>query len=198
MRSCEPWSARPPLLDLVTWYSPGETRRCRHDLSRSQSYAEFLVHALRDWTHPVQDTAPFLLAPGRIHYRTLPLSLRPLRLDPSTTGGTPFLPRGRVHTVRTGTGRSLARSGGPTTPPWVTGHAPSGRASAKAGGSPTSTGTHVMFAQEYAFDSPSAAAGVVTGTGLNGRAHWTHLGPAPPGPESPAFAANSAVHAVPP
>jgi hypothetical protein len=30
----------------------------------------------------------------------------------------------------------------------------------------------LRFAQEYPFDSPSAAAGVVSGTGLNGRAHW--------------------------
>ncbi len=30
----------------------------------------------------------------------------------------------------------------------------------------------LRFAQEYAFDSPSAAAGVVAGTGLNGRAAW--------------------------
>jgi hypothetical protein len=30
----------------------------------------------------------------------------------------------------------------------------------------------LRFTQEYAFDSPSGAAGVVTGTGLNGRAHW--------------------------
>lgn len=30
----------------------------------------------------------------------------------------------------------------------------------------------LRFSQDYAFDSPSAAAGVVTGTGLNGRAHW--------------------------
>lgn len=30
----------------------------------------------------------------------------------------------------------------------------------------------LRFAEEYAFDSPSAAAAVVTGTGLNGRAHW--------------------------
>ncbi|MFO0641940.1 MAG: DUF4357 domain-containing protein [Polyangiaceae bacterium] len=37
---------------------------------------------------------------------------------------------------------------------------------------PTSTDAQLRFAQEYAFDSPSAAAGVVTGTGLNGRAHW--------------------------
>jgi len=32
--------------------------------------------------------------------------------------------------------------------------------------------TLLRFAQEYAFDSPSAAAGAVTGTGLNGRVHW--------------------------
>jgi hypothetical protein len=30
----------------------------------------------------------------------------------------------------------------------------------------------LRFTQEYAFDSPSAAAGVVAGTGLNGRAQW--------------------------
>jgi hypothetical protein len=30
----------------------------------------------------------------------------------------------------------------------------------------------LKFTQEYAFDSPSAAAGVVSGTGLNGRAQW--------------------------
>lgn len=30
----------------------------------------------------------------------------------------------------------------------------------------------LRFSQEYAFDSPSAAAAVVAGTGLNGRAHW--------------------------
>ncbi len=30
----------------------------------------------------------------------------------------------------------------------------------------------LRFTQAYAFDSPSAAAGVVSGTGLNGRAHW--------------------------
>jgi hypothetical protein len=30
----------------------------------------------------------------------------------------------------------------------------------------------LRFTQEYAFESPSAAAGVVSGTGLNGRAHW--------------------------
>lgn len=30
----------------------------------------------------------------------------------------------------------------------------------------------LRFEQEYAFDSPSAAASVVSGTGLNGRAHW--------------------------
>jgi len=30
----------------------------------------------------------------------------------------------------------------------------------------------LVFASDYAFDSPSAAAAVVTGTGLNGRAHW--------------------------
>jgi hypothetical protein len=30
----------------------------------------------------------------------------------------------------------------------------------------------LRFAQEYAFDSPSAAAAVVSGTGLNGRAAW--------------------------
>lgn len=33
-------------------------------------------------------------------------------------------------------------------------------------------GTLLRFAQEYAFDSPSAAAAVVSGTGLNGRAAW--------------------------
>jgi hypothetical protein len=32
--------------------------------------------------------------------------------------------------------------------------------------------TLLRFTQEYAFDSPSAAAGVVAGTGLNGRAQW--------------------------
>ncbi len=32
--------------------------------------------------------------------------------------------------------------------------------------------TLLRFTQSYAFDSPSAAAGVVAGTGLNGRAHW--------------------------
>jgi len=38
---------------------------------------------------------------------------------------------------------------------------------------PTGTaGNQLRFEQEYAFDSPSAAAGVVTGTGLNGRAAW--------------------------
>ena len=30
----------------------------------------------------------------------------------------------------------------------------------------------LLFTSDYAFDSPSAAAAVVTGTGLNGRAHW--------------------------
>ncbi len=30
----------------------------------------------------------------------------------------------------------------------------------------------LRFEQDYAFDSPSAAASVVSGTGLNGRAHW--------------------------
>jgi hypothetical protein len=30
----------------------------------------------------------------------------------------------------------------------------------------------LQFTQSYAFDSPSAAAAVVAGTGLNGRAHW--------------------------
>lgn len=30
----------------------------------------------------------------------------------------------------------------------------------------------LKFSQAYAFESPSAAAGVVSGTGLNGRAHW--------------------------
>lgn len=30
----------------------------------------------------------------------------------------------------------------------------------------------LRFAQEYAFDSPSAAAAVVSGTGLNGRMAW--------------------------
>jgi hypothetical protein len=36
------------------------------------------------------------------------------------------------------------------------------------------TGNDVLlrFTQDYAFDSPSAAAGVVAGTGLNGRANW--------------------------
>jgi hypothetical protein len=33
-------------------------------------------------------------------------------------------------------------------------------------------GLLLRFEQEYAFDSPSAAAAVVSGTGLNGRAHW--------------------------
>jgi hypothetical protein len=33
-------------------------------------------------------------------------------------------------------------------------------------------GLLLQFEQEYAFDSPSAAAAVVSGTGLNGRAHW--------------------------
>jgi len=32
--------------------------------------------------------------------------------------------------------------------------------------------TLLKFTQPYAFDSPSGAAGVVSGTGLNGRAHW--------------------------
>jgi hypothetical protein len=32
--------------------------------------------------------------------------------------------------------------------------------------------TLLRFSQEYAFDSPSAAAAAVSGTGLNGRAHW--------------------------
>jgi hypothetical protein len=32
--------------------------------------------------------------------------------------------------------------------------------------------TLLKFSQPYAFDSPSGAAGVVSGTGLNGRAHW--------------------------
>lgn len=35
-----------------------------------------------------------------------------------------------------------------------------------------SAGSQLRFEQEYAFDSPSAAAGVVTGTGLNGRTAW--------------------------
>ncbi|BDG08222.1 hypothetical protein AMPC_13350 [Anaeromyxobacter paludicola] len=30
----------------------------------------------------------------------------------------------------------------------------------------------LLFTSDYTFDSPSAAAAVVTGTGLNGRAHW--------------------------
>ena len=30
----------------------------------------------------------------------------------------------------------------------------------------------LRFAQQYAFDSPSGAAAAVSGTGLNGRAHW--------------------------
>jgi hypothetical protein len=34
------------------------------------------------------------------------------------------------------------------------------------------SGTLLRFTQDYAFDSPSAAAAVVSGTGLNGRAHW--------------------------
>ena len=37
-----------------------------------------------------------------------------------------------------------------------------------AGGNPNL----LRFAQEYAFDSPSAAAAVVSGTGLNGRTAW--------------------------
>ncbi|TKD01988.1 GIY-YIG nuclease family protein [Polyangium fumosum] len=32
--------------------------------------------------------------------------------------------------------------------------------------------TLLTFTQDFAFDSPSAAAAAVTGTGLNGRAHW--------------------------
>ena len=32
--------------------------------------------------------------------------------------------------------------------------------------------TLLQFTQDYGFDSPSGAAGVVSGTGLNGRAHW--------------------------
>ena len=37
---------------------------------------------------------------------------------------------------------------------------------------PMADGALFRFVQEYAFDSPSAAAGVVTGTSVNGRAHW--------------------------
>ena len=37
---------------------------------------------------------------------------------------------------------------------------------------PGGNGNLLRFAQEYAFDSPSAAAAVVSGTGLNGRAAW--------------------------
>lgn len=36
----------------------------------------------------------------------------------------------------------------------------------------------LRFSQSYAFESPSAAAGVVSGTGLNGRAHWKVKGTA--------------------
>jgi hypothetical protein len=37
---------------------------------------------------------------------------------------------------------------------------------------PTTNQSVLRFVQEYAFDSPSAAAAVIAGTGLNGRAQW--------------------------
>jgi hypothetical protein len=36
----------------------------------------------------------------------------------------------------------------------------------------TASSTVLRFTQDYAFDSASTAAGVVAGTGLNGRAYW--------------------------